>query len=85
MNEKRHQPVRLDLNNSVFQRQLFNLLKIEQHNILNTLRKLATMIWQQVYVDHGLKWEAILSKKGQVKREHYQFVKAYPRGNGDLG
>ena len=85
MNEKRHQPVRLDLNNSVFQRQLFNLLKIEQHNILNTLRKLATMIWQQVYVDHGLKWEAILSKKDQVKREHYQFVKAYPRGNGDLG
>ena len=73
MNEKRHQPVRLDLNSPVFQRQLFNLPKIEQHNILNTLRKLATMIWQQVYVDHGLKWEAILSKKGPGGKKLYTF------------
>ena len=64
MNRKRHHPVRLDLNNPVFQRQLFNLSKNDQHNILNTLRKLANMTWQQVYADHGLKWEAILSKRG---------------------
>jgi len=25
---------------------------------------LANMAWQQVYVDHGLKWEVILSQKG---------------------
>lgn len=64
MNQKRDQTVRLDLNNPVFQRRLFNLSKIDQHNILNTLRKLGTMTWQQVYADHGLKWEIILSKKG---------------------
>ena len=40
MNLKSHQLVRLDLNNPVFQRQLFNLSKNEQRNILNTLRKL---------------------------------------------
>ncbi len=43
MSQKIYQTVRLDLNNPVFQRRLFNLSKIEQHNILNTLRKLATM------------------------------------------
>jgi len=37
------QTVRLDLNNPVFQRQLFRLSKIEQRNILNTLRKLTSM------------------------------------------
>jgi hypothetical protein len=55
MNEKRNQTVRLDLNNPVFQRQLFNLSKTEQRNTLNTFRKLANLTWQQVYADHGLK------------------------------
>ncbi len=64
MSEKRSQAVRLDLNNPVFQRQLFNLSKNDQRSLLNTLRKLATLTWQQVYVDQGLKWEAILSRKG---------------------
>ena len=73
MNQKRHQPVRLDLNNPVFQRQLFKLSKSEQRNILNTLRKLANMTWQQVYIDHGLKWEAILSKKGPGGKKLYSF------------
>ena len=73
MNQKSHQPVRLDLNNPVFQRQLFKLSKNEQRNILNTLRKLADMTWQQVYIDHGLKWEAILSKKGPGGEKLYSF------------
>jgi len=73
MNQKRHQPVRLDLNNPVFQRQLFNLSKIDQRNILNTLRKLANMTWQQVYADYGLKWEAIISQKGPDGKNLYSF------------
>jgi len=73
MNQKRHQSVRLDLNNPVFQRQLFNLSKSDQRNILNTLRKLANMTWQQVYADHGLKWEAILSRKGPDGKKLYSF------------
>jgi hypothetical protein len=73
MNQKRPHPVRLDLNNPVFQRQLFNLSKSDQHNILNTLRKLANMTWQQVYADHGLKWEAILSKRGPGSKKLYSF------------
>ncbi|MEA3361555.1 MAG: hypothetical protein U9R17_19400 [Thermodesulfobacteriota bacterium] len=73
MNQKSHQPLRLDLNNPVFKRQLFKLSKIEQRNILNTLRKLANMTWQQVYIDHGLKWEAILSRKGPGGKKLYSF------------
>ena len=73
MNLKSHQLVRLDLNNPVFQRRLFNLSKNEQRNILNTLRKLSNMAWQQVYVDYGLKWEAILSQKGPGGKKLYSF------------
>ena len=73
MNQESLHHLRLDLNKSVFQRQLFNLSKIEQHNILNTLRKLATMTWQQVYADHGLKWEIILSQKGPGGKKLYTF------------
>lgn len=73
MNQKSHQPVQLDLNNPVFQRMFFNLSKSDQLNILNTLRKLANMTWQQVYADHGLRWEVILSKRGPDDKKLYSF------------
>ena len=73
MSQKTDQRIRLDLNNPVFQRLLFNLSKSEQHNALNTLRKLANMTWQQVYSDHGLKWEVILSQKGPGGNRIYSF------------
>jgi len=73
MSQKTHQHIRLDLNNPVFQRLLFNLSKSDQHNALNTLRKLANMTWQQVYSDHGLKWEVMLSQKGPGGNKLYSF------------
>jgi len=73
MIQKTHQPVRLDLNNSVFQRNLFNLSKNDQHNTLNTLRKFKKMTWQQVYMNTGLKWEVILSKVGPKGHKLYSF------------
>ncbi len=56
--------VRIDLNNPEFQQQLFSLDKAEQRAVLNTLRKLSRLTWPQTYVDQGLRWEAILSRKG---------------------
>ena len=47
---------RLDMNNPVFQRQLFTLQKTEQLGVLNTLRKIFAMTWQQIYEDSGLQW-----------------------------
>ena len=56
--------VRLDLNNPVFQRQLFALEKAQQNSVLATFRKLSGMTWRQVYQDRGLKWELIYSRIG---------------------
>ena len=56
-------PLRLDLNNPVFQTQLFTLPKPERHSALETLNKLRQMTWSQVYRDKGLKWEKIISVK----------------------
>jgi hypothetical protein len=53
--------VRLDLNAPEFQRTLFNLPKPEWHSALETFKKLRQMNWAQVYRDHGLKWEKIVS------------------------
>jgi hypothetical protein len=56
--------VRLDLNNPVFQRQLFALEARQQRAVLTSLRKVGQMTWNQVYRDPGLRWEAIVSKTG---------------------
>ena len=53
--------VLLDLNNPVFQENLFALQKPERHAALDTLCKIRQMTWPQVYRDNGLKWEKIVS------------------------
>ena len=55
--------VRLDLNNPIFQDNLFSLQKPERLAALDTLNKLRQMTWNQVYRDSGLKWEKIISVK----------------------
>ncbi|WP_462267653.1 hypothetical protein [Desulfobacter sp.] len=65
--------LRLDLNNPIFQRTLFDLTKNDQRAILNTLKKMGGMTWRQVYSDRGLKWEAILSRKGPNGSRIYTF------------
>ena len=56
-------PVRLDLNNPVFQAQLFGLQKPERNSAIDTLRKIRLLTWDQLYRDKGLKWEKIISVK----------------------
>jgi hypothetical protein len=53
--------VRLDLNNPVFQEQLFTLQKPERNAALDSLKKIRQMTWAQVYRDNGLKWEKVVS------------------------
>ena len=55
--------VRLDLNNPVFQAQLFGLQKPERNAAIDTLRKIRLLTWDQLYRDNGLKWEKIISVK----------------------
>ncbi len=63
--------LRLDLNSPEFQRALFRLDKNGQRMVLNMLRKLLEMTWEQVYRDSGLRWEAILSKSGPSGQRLY--------------
>ena len=51
--------VRLDLNNPIFQQNLFELQKPDRHSALETLNKLRRMTWSQLYAVKGLKWEKI--------------------------
>jgi hypothetical protein len=54
-------PVKLDLNNPTFQINLFHLEKTDRHSVLETLKKIRQLTWNQVYADQGLKWEKISS------------------------
>jgi hypothetical protein len=63
--------VRLDLNNIEFQSALFDLQKPEQLAVLATLRKIASVSWDQVHRDKGLHWEAIHSRSGPDGKRLY--------------
>lgn len=56
-------PIRLDLNNPVFQEHLFSLQKPERHAAMDTLRKIRQLRWDQLYRENGLKCEKIISVK----------------------
>lgn len=60
-NSPQGKAVKLDLNNPEFQRNLLDLDKAERSRVLDTLKKLLRLSWDQVYRDPGLKWEKITS------------------------
>ena len=59
-------PILLDLNNPVFQTNLFELQKIERNAAIDSLRKIRQLTWNQLYRDNGLKWEKIVSVKPPI-------------------
>ena len=61
----------LDLNNPIFQQDLFTLSKSEAFARLKILRKISQLTWEQLYKDQGLKWELIRSKKGKQGEKLY--------------
>jgi hypothetical protein len=63
----------LDLNNPIFQRDLFDLPKNEALSALKTFQKISQLNWEQLYRDRGLKWEKIHSKQGQKGENLYSF------------
>jgi hypothetical protein len=56
--------VLLDLNNPVFQEDLFSLRKEETSRVFAALRKLKRLTWSEVHKDKGLRWELVQSKRG---------------------
>lgn len=65
--------IKIDMNNPDFQRNLFALEKIEQLALINTLKKISQLDWDQLYADHGLKWEEIISKRSSLGYKIYSF------------
>lgn len=57
-------PIRLDLNNPVFQRQLLELETKQQMAVLRGLQRLSKMTWNELYTHRGCHWEALSSRKG---------------------
>lgn len=61
----------IDLNNPVFQEDLFALEKEGAYDILGTLRKIKKLSWPEVYKDKGLHWELVQSKIGPNRQRLY--------------
>ena len=57
--------VLLDLNYPEFQTELFDLDISELKKVIKTFKKISTMSWNEVFKDHGLKWEALKSFTGK--------------------
>ena len=65
--------IKIDLNNPEFQRDLFAFEKNEQLALMKTVKKIHQLTWSQLYADHGLKWEAILTKQTKSGERLYTF------------
>jgi hypothetical protein len=63
--------VLLDLNNPIFQDDLFSLGKEDANRILQSLRRLRQLNWSELYADKGLRWELIQSKAGPGDKRLY--------------
>lgn len=57
--------VLLDLNYPAFQDELFDLDAPEIKKIIKALKKIRGLAWNDLFRDHGLKWEEIKSTNGK--------------------
>lgn len=56
--------VLLDLNVPMFQKKLFELDAGEVKKVFKTFLKLQALTWNEVFRDHGLKWEQVKNEPG---------------------
>lgn len=63
--------VLLDLNNPIFQEDLFALEKDEVIRIIGSFRKISKITWTEVYRDKGLRWELVQNRIGPEGQRLY--------------
>ena len=63
--------IQLDLNNPEFQANLLALNKQEAWAVLQSLRLLQAMRWEQLQSSKGLRWELIQSRRGPAGERLY--------------
>lgn len=73
--------VEIDLNNNQFQKVFLELQKNDLISLMNTLRKISKMTWEQVYTDNGLNWEKISSRDEEENLYSFRIGKGF-RGTG---
>lgn len=76
--------VLLDLNFDEFQSELFDLDIQEIKKIFKVFRKLRAMTWNEVFKDHGIKWEEIKSIPGKYTVRLSQSCRAVVVREGSL-
>lgn len=69
--------IKIDMNSPGFQEDFFDLEKTEQLALIRTLKKIRQLSWQQLYVDTGLKWERIFSKKSRPHDKSHEQVYSF--------
>jgi hypothetical protein len=74
----------LDMNDSEFQKQLFDLEKPDLQNVVNTLRKIRKLSWEQLQQHSGLNWEWIERKGYYTFRASSKIRIAALRDNNTL-
>lgn len=74
--------VLLDLNYPEFQSELFDLDISEVKKVFKTFKKLRSMTWNEVFGDHGLKWEEPRSSPGKYTIRLSQSFRAIVRREG---
>jgi hypothetical protein len=65
--------IKLDLNNPSFQKEWFNLEKVEIMAFNRALKKVITFDWDELYSYSGFNWEQIRSKKTKQGFNLYSF------------
>lgn len=76
--------VLLDLNLPALQDDLFELEANEYRQVAKTLKKLRAMTWDEVYRDHGLKWEAVKNSAGTYTLRLSRSSRALATRDGDV-
>ena len=56
-------PVRLDLNDKVFQSQWVSPEEEDRNAVLQSCIKLGALEWEELYRDRGFRWELIHSRR----------------------
>ena len=75
--------VLIDLNLPALQDDLFNLDANEYRRVAKTLKKIRGMGWEEIYRDHGLKWEAVKASPGTYTLRLSQGSRALVARDGD--
>jgi len=77
-------PILIDLNLPALQDDLFNLEAGEYRQVAKVLKKIRTMTWDDVYRDHGLKWEAVKGIPGTYTIRLSRSSRALVARDGDM-